>query len=79
MIDVYKRQAQLSRFRPYDLVILSYGLNVVSAQDNDDSYDWYYAAMAKSIEHIQQLYPHADSYTHLDVYKRQVRLLLLHR
>lgn len=51
--------AQLSRFRPYDLVILSYGLNVVSAQDNDDSYDWYYAAMAKSIEHIQQLYPNA--------------------
>ena len=53
---------QLSRFRPYDLIILSYGLNVVSAQDNNDSYDWYYAAMAKSIEHIQhiqQLYPHA--------------------
>ena len=51
--------AQLSRFRPYDLIILSYGLNVVSAQDNDDSYDWYYAAMTKSIEHIQQLYPNA--------------------
>lgn len=51
--------AQLSRFRPYDLIILSYGLNVVSAQDNDDSYDWYYAVMAKSIEHIQQLYPNA--------------------
>ena len=51
--------AQLSRFRPYDLIILSYGLNVVSAQDNDDSYDWYYTAMAKSIEHIQQLYPNA--------------------
>ena len=51
--------AQLSRFRPYDLIILSYGLNVVSAQDNNDSYDWYYAAMAKSIEHIQQLYPNA--------------------
>ena len=50
---------QLSRFRPYDLIILSYGLNVVSAQDNNDSYDWYYAAMAKSIEHIQKLYPHA--------------------
>ncbi|MDY4245780.1 MAG: hypothetical protein SOX65_04785 [Porphyromonas sp.] len=50
---------QLSRFRPYDLIILSYGLNVVSAEDNNDSYDWYYAAMAKSIEHIQQLYPHA--------------------
>lgn len=50
---------QLSRFRPYDLIILSYGLNVVSAEDNNDSYDWYYTAMAKSIEHIQQLYPHA--------------------
>ena len=50
---------QLSRFRPYDLIILSYGLNVVSARDNNDSYDWYYAAMAKSIEHIQQIYPHA--------------------
>ena len=50
---------QLSRFRPYDLIILSYGLNVVSAQDNNDSYDWYYAAMSKSIEHIQKLYPHA--------------------
>ena len=51
--------AQLSRFRPYDLIILSYGLNVLSPEDNNDSYEWYYAAMAKSIEHIQQLYPHA--------------------
>lgn len=50
--------AQLSTFRPYDLIILSYGLNVVSSQDNDDRYDWYYASMAKSIEHLQQLYPH---------------------
>lgn len=51
--------AQLSRFRPYDLIVLSYGLNVVSAQDNDDNYEWYYTAMAKSIEHIQKLYPHS--------------------
>ena len=51
--------AQLSRFRPYDLIILSYGLNVLSPEDNNDSYEWYYAAMAKSIEHLQQLYPHA--------------------
>lgn len=51
--------AQLSRFRPYDLIILSYGLNVLSPKDNNDSYEWYYEAMAKSIEHIQQLYPHA--------------------
>lgn len=51
--------AQLSRFRPYDLIILSYGLNVLSPKDNNDSYEWYYDAMAKSIEHIQQLYPHA--------------------
>lgn len=51
--------AQLSRFRPYDLIILSYGLNVLSPKDNNGSYEWYYDAMAKSIEHIQQLYPHA--------------------
>lgn len=51
--------AQLSHFRPYDLIILSYGLNVLSPKDNNDSYEWYYDAMAKSIEHIQQLYPHA--------------------
>ena len=51
--------AQLSRFRPYDLIILSYGLNVLSPKDNNDSYEWYYDAMAKSFEHIQQLYPHA--------------------
>ena len=51
--------SQLSRFRPYDLIILSYGLNVLSPKDNNDSYEWYYDAMAKSIEHIQQLYPHA--------------------
>lgn len=51
--------AQLSRFRPYDLIILSYGLNVLSPKDNNDSYEWYYEAMAKSIEHLQQLYPHA--------------------
>ena len=51
--------SQLSRFRPYDLIILSYGLNVLSPKDNNDSYEWYYDAMSKSIEHIQQLYPHA--------------------
>lgn len=51
--------SQLSCFRPYDLIILSYGLNVLSPKDNNDSYEWYYDAMAKSIEHIQQLYPHA--------------------
>lgn len=51
--------SQLSRFRPYDLIILSYGLNVLSPKDNNDSYEWYYDAMAKSIKHIQQLYPHA--------------------
>ncbi len=50
--------SQLNLSRPYDLIILSYGLNVVSSEDNDDNYDWYYTGMSKAIEHIQRLYPH---------------------
>lgn len=50
----------LSRLRDYDLIILSYGLNVASGKLEDpDDYGWYYSGMAKSIEHLQRLYPNA--------------------
>lgn len=51
---------QFSAFRPYDVIFLSYGLNVAStALDDTDSYDWYYAGMEKSLNHLKELYPNA--------------------
>ncbi|MDO5036096.1 MAG: hypothetical protein Q4D93_03950 [Porphyromonas sp.] len=51
---------QLSEVRSYDLIILSYGLNVASGElDDKDDYGWYYAGMKKSLQYLQELYPNA--------------------
>lgn len=46
------------RIRPYDLIILQYGLNVVT--DSVMKYSWYGNRMVKVIRHIQRCFPEAD-------------------
>lgn len=44
--------------RPYDLIVLQYGLNVVSEEILN--YNWYRARMIKVVRHIQQCFPDSD-------------------
>ena len=44
--------------RPYDLIVLQYGLNVVSEEILN--YGWYRARMIGVVRHIQQCFPNAD-------------------
>ena len=46
------------QIRPYDLIILQYGLNVAS--DSVREYSWYRNRMVPVIEHIQNCFPGAD-------------------
>lgn len=47
-----------AKVRPYDLIILQYGLNVANAKQKN--YKGYAAKMHKSILHLRELYPEAD-------------------
>jgi len=49
---------ELVEVRPYDLIILQYGLNVVSEGMLD--YGWYAQRMTKTIDHLQECFPDAD-------------------
>ena len=48
----------LAALRPYDLIVLQYGLNVV----NEDmlQYGWYRTRMINAIQHVQACFPDAD-------------------
>lgn len=48
---------EFSRLRPYDLIILHFGLNV--ANENQVNYSGYTIRMQRSIEHLRQAYPDA--------------------
>lgn len=48
----------LNRIRPYDLVVMQYGLNVVS--DSLMQYGWYGKRMVEAIHHVQHCFPDAD-------------------
>lgn len=48
----------LNKIRPYDLIILEYGLNVVS--DSVRTYGWYAKGMMKSVARLRQCFPDAD-------------------
>jgi len=48
----------LQQIRPYDLIVLQYGLNVAS--DSVREYSWYRNRMVAVIEHIQHCFPGAD-------------------
>jgi len=48
----------LQEIRPYDLIVLQYGLNV--ANDSIREYSWYRNRMIEVVEHIQDCFPGAD-------------------
>ncbi|MDR0572905.1 MAG: hypothetical protein LBG96_02555 [Tannerella sp.] len=48
----------LQHIRPYDLIVLQYGLNVAS--DSVREYSWYRNRMISVIEHMQRCFPGAD-------------------
>lgn len=49
---------EFARLRPYDLIILQYGLNVANAKQKN--YKGYASNMRKSIMHLRALFPQAD-------------------
>ena len=49
---------ELQRIRPYDLLVLQYGLNV--AGDSVRDYGWYRNQMVSVVEHLQDCFPGAD-------------------
>lgn len=51
------RLHQLARLRPYDLIILQYGLNVATERGYD--YNYYRKGINLVIEHLKEAYPHA--------------------
>jgi len=56
-LDVKQCRA-FSKIRPYDLIVLQYGLNVVS--ENILNYGWYRARMVSTIKHLQECFPDTD-------------------
>lgn len=53
-----ERCRQWAEVRPYDLIILQYGLNVISEGLLD--YSWYRARMINVIRHLQDCFPDTD-------------------
>lgn len=49
---------QMSEYIDYDLIILEFGINAMSARQKD--YSVYTKAMVKVIEHVRKCYPNAD-------------------
>ena len=52
------RCQSLNEVRPYDLIILQYGLNVVS--DSVLHYGWYDKRMVEAVRHVQACFPESD-------------------
>lgn len=52
------RCREWNQIRPYDLIVLQYGLNVAS--DSVLNYGWYGAHMVKVINHLQCCFPESD-------------------
>jgi hypothetical protein len=53
-----KKCRELQKIRPYDLIVLQYGLNVAS--DSVRDYGWYCKGMTTVIQHIKNCFPDAD-------------------
>lgn len=56
-LDTARCQA-LQSIRPYDLIILQYGLNIVS--DSIMQYGWYGNRMVKVVQHLRSCFPETD-------------------
>jgi lysophospholipase L1-like esterase len=52
------RCRELNEIRPYDLIVLQYGLNV--AAENVHNYGWYREQLTEVIRHVQQCFPSSD-------------------
>ena len=52
------RCRELNEIRPYDLVVLQYGLNIVS--DSVLQYGWYAKRMEEAVRHVRVCFPDAD-------------------
>ncbi len=50
--------ADMAKFVDYDLIILEFGINAMSAKQTD--YSTYGKTMVKVVEHVRQCYPNAD-------------------
>lgn len=53
-----QRSKELQRIRPYDLIVLQYGLNTVHAEMLD--YSWYGVRMQRVIRHLRECFPETD-------------------
>lgn len=53
-----ERCEQLTKIRPYDLIVLQYGLNVVS--DDVLQYGWYRQRMVEVVKHLKVCFPETD-------------------
>lgn len=53
-----ERSEQLNKIRPYDLIILQYGLNVAS--EDLLQYGWYRQRMVEVVAHVKTCFPEAD-------------------
>lgn len=51
--------SEMNGVRNYRFIILSFGLNALSTEDNGDDYYWYYRKMKRSLQHIKVLFPDA--------------------
>ena len=51
--------ARLKSIRPYHLIVLQFGLNVVAEQDSTD-YSWYVAGMKNVINHFREAFPESS-------------------
>lgn len=49
---------ELGNIRPYDLIVLQYGLNIVT--DSVMSYGWYGNRMINAISHLKRCFPESD-------------------
>ncbi|MFA6830798.1 MAG: hypothetical protein WCR36_00795 [Bacteroidaceae bacterium] len=54
----HQEDMKLNELRPYDLIILQYGLNIVT--DDQLDYNWYRYHMKRMVRHLQNSYPSAD-------------------
>lgn len=52
-----KALAEFNEQRPYDLIILEYGLNVATPKGSN--YDFYYKGMLETIDHLKSSFPQA--------------------
>lgn len=54
-----KMLSKIRSIRPYHLIILQFGLNVVSEQDSTD-YSWYVAGMRNVVAHFRNAFPESS-------------------